>query len=721
MVGSSKILTVSYGTFSCTLEGFDDPFSTMRSIAEYFRDLAADDRYFGAEPATPDADMLHRIAEREVHRRVETRIKGDGVVLRQVGASDAKRAETTGDKSDAAAAPETAPAAARTPEPDPRGSQISARDANEEPVAADATVPAQAGVEPHAEDDGSVYREVATTEEDATDDSWTDEAEDAAARRVEDAYAEVAEPDAPAEEPAAEAETRAETYAEDDDAYAEAGHIALSTIGAEPEDTALGSDDNSVAAKLSRIRAVVSGGAQDRPATRPGTPFGGSISGAFAGDLGIEDADFEDVAESPVPVVPTFDAGPDQDAEETHERNDLVGESEDGADSVEPSIAAEDAADRPSPGLAAQIVMMKRAATEDAEDENDREIETSSLSEADEAELIAGLAAAEMSDLEADEEEHSGELYSDFRAEDAYEQDEAGSGEEFGDATDDHPFEAEDEDAPSAAFGSATDAAADTFDEEALDALEPAKKHADAMHRHPGFDTARTEEAAFDRILEQTNTRMDDTEGSRRRSAIAHLKAAVAATKADRLLKRMRPDERAAEEQSQYRDDLAKVVQPRRPVTQPRDTPPQVPVDETSAPLVLVSEQRVDTRVDGPEFEEPGSMLRHFDAPRDHDAAMADESGFADFAERMGATDLPDLLEAAAAYTAFVEGNKLFSRPQLMRRVAHVDRDDEFTREAGLRSFGQLLRQGKIQKLKRGQFTIPDDTRFNPQARLAGE
>ena len=90
------------------------------------------------------------------------------------------------------------------------------------------------------------------------------------------------------------------------------------------------------------------------------------------------------------------------------------------------------------------------------------------------------------------------------------------------------------------------------------------------------------ENSAEDRILEKTETEMTDRETSRRRSAMAHLKAAAAATKADRVLRHVVSRDPTAdpEEQSPYRDDLAKVVRPHsvgRPISRVVSRPTTAP------------------------------------------------------------------------------------------------------------------------------------------------
>ncbi|MGI3170670.1 hypothetical protein ACRARG_16085 [Pseudooceanicola sp. C21-150M6] len=241
----------------------------------------------------------------------------------------------------------------------------------------------------------------------------------------------------------------------------------------------------------------------------------------------------------------------------------------------------------------------------------------------------------------------------------------------------------------------------------------------------------------MDRILAETDQHLSDTDSTRRRTAIAHLRAAVAATQAE---KQAGSDltSGADEGADAYREDLAQVVRPRRPGGAPGMTRRD---EDRPAPLKLIAEQRVDLGGSPAGTVKPRRIrvadlaqreeVAEAPAPRHHDAedmehhaeqharaAAANAASFEEFAERVGASSLPDLLEAAASYMAFVEERDQFSRPQLMNKIRQIE-GDSFSREDSLRHFGQLLREGKLRRLQGGRFAVSDRISFRPESRAA--
>ncbi|MGB0968599.1 MAG: hypothetical protein ACPGUX_10470, partial [Halocynthiibacter sp.] len=239
----------------------------------------------------------------------------------------------------------------------------------------------------------------------------------------------------------------------------------------------------------------------------------------------------------------------------------------------------------------------------------------------------------------------------------------------------------------------------------------------------------RRRDRSVSRILEETNSQLDNPESQNRRSAISHLRAAVAATVADRKMRRDRDQE---EDIEAYRADLASAVKSESRARRVKPSEQDDNRDQNRpTPLVLVSEQRVDpdaalpqpTRQPKPRTVIPRRVQSHSSAiALDGLENIGSEVGqsilpwqnFAEFASDKSAETHADLLEAAAAWTTWIEGHQQFTRLKIIQLVADCPDCEDFDRETGLRTFGSLLRDHKILKAQRGQFRIPQTSRFHP-------
>ncbi|MCZ4269483.1 chemotaxis protein CheA [Rhodobacteraceae bacterium G21628-S1] len=770
MVQNNKVLTVSYGTFSCTLEGFEDSFDTMKAIAEYFRDLAADDRYFGAEPPQPDAEMMARIAQREIARQVEARSSDSGIHLRAAAAAPAAPAQV--------ATPDATPAAETRTEP--QLEETATKDADAVEPVTDSPATTAEIADQIAEDREAVAETTAEDTDAASASILADVSSAVSETRAEDLATDVDEADDIQDDIQADLA---------DDLMAEAEDVL--DPAPRSEDTVPATD--SIAAKLQRIRAVVAKTPnrseefiEDEHADAVSTgenDLPEDVATAFEDDL-RDDESFEDEAtheESVSDILDRLDlTGARVDAPASDDAADAEDESD--ADTVSETIAQDTLSDesadepeaqaqpvRPQRPLKARTIRVTRNVQATPEDSDAAEPEAQNASDVTaeapsaEAESHATPAEEKPSAAEAPAEpirprrpvrgrvirvkraQADGSLI-DATAEDVTPRREpaADTPKAIAPAAPKESSLSEDEEADlmaelaaveaelmasSGSQADATPAEDDAFEEDHAEIAPEAPAAAERPAREILTSSDASTDGDVSRLMAAADDRLSDEDAASSRETYNQLRAAVAAAQADTGES---DDARREARTRAFREDLAHVVRPSRGGSD--DGAARGAGQARPAPLKLVAEQRIDPT---PE-EKPAaaaqaqpsdtpvrprrvsSVLMGSDEDDSAPAARQQDGAFATYATEKGAVELHELLEAAASYMSFVEGRESFSRPQLINKVRMLEGQDDFNREDSLRSFGMLLREGKLKKASNGRFSVSSQIGFRPGNRAAG-
>ncbi len=624
---SNKVLTVSYGTFSCTLEGFDDSFGMMKEVAEYFRDLAEQDRFFGAEPPKLDAEMLTILAKRSNQKGIAARTEGTNVVL-----SPARTIPVASDAQPIA--PPTRPApplqdtneAAQTLTLEERLQKIrSVVNANTTASAA-----LKNAISDIAEDepmDQEVLDRVASPES-AAENHGAAVQHDETENDIEGTEVTMAD-DTPEAPEVIEDHAPLETDPLD---------LGVDTFVLRPSDDQRPEQSDSLeqADEVSSDHGTTDFTAQEDVLSDT------NAADEISDDVMGQDADADAELEAILNAAPDTYSALGIDAESAPEPRDHDADAAVGDESVHAPAKRE--------GRVHVIDLRDTAATDDTADTSFED------------ELSKAL------DLDADLEPEA----------------------EIDIAFDDEQ--------PDAAVAKPDDAATQEHDETAeqdrIVPQRPTVKKVSSDRRGAGMDA---QQNTITRLMDQTDQKMAQPDNSRRRNALAHLRAAVAATMADKSLVKSKKSDAA----DAYRNDLAQAVRPTRPTRTGQDAP---------APLRLVAEQRTNVA---------STQEQTLHRPPAAKQASPEFESFDEYVAFVGAHTLPAKLEAAATYLAEIKGIEHFSRPQIMRTIMAAE-GEAFQREESLKNFARMINDGKIVRNPDGLFGITSDIGYRLDDRKTG-